>query len=128
MITKEKKKEREASPPTDDREAVVTILKSDEEWVEYYGDEIAEVITLPGGMVQAIDMAGERHDPIDGEIAFVSGTSWSVWSKKRGEVTRYDDENHIQKIPNGTVVLPDNTPRNIGNSIRRAKRTTLLDN
>jgi hypothetical protein len=113
--------------PTDDREALVAIRSSDGDWIEYRSDEIAEVITLPGGMVQAIDMTGDRYDPIPGDITMVNGESWSAWTKRGDETTRHDDVTHVQQNPNGEVVLVDGASRFVGTSIRRAKKTKILE-
>lgn len=124
----DKQQERGRTPTDDDREAKVAVFNSDtEEWTNYTGDDIAEVITLPGGMVQAIDLDGERHDPIPGDIIGVTGDLWSVWTKDTSETNRHDEQTHVQQNPNGTVVLVDGTPRHVGHSIRRAKRTSILD-
>lgn len=106
---------------------MVAVRSSDGEWTKYRGDDIAEVITLPGGMVQAIDMAGERHDPIPGKIIVVTGKSWSVWTERGGETQRHDEVPHIQQNPNGEVVTVDDSVNFVATSIRRAKRTSILE-
>lgn len=128
MITKLRGEQQEAdSTPTEDREAFVAVFNPESgEWIQYHGDGVAEIITLPGGMVQAIDMTGERHDSFSGSIVMVTGTSWSVWTKRGDETTRHDDVMHVQKNPNGEVVLIDEHTQLVGTEIRRAKRTSIL--
>lgn len=124
MIAKMRGEQQESTtPPT------VFVVDPDKDATKYYEDEVAEIITLPGDMVQAIDMNGDRHDPLKATIVMVSRGSWSVWIERGGETTRYDDVSHVQKNPSGEVVLDvtSNSSRIVGTSIRRAKRTKLLD-
>jgi len=115
---------------TDDDEPVVAIAQpGDGEWHEFHADNIAEVVSLPGGLLQVVRMDGTRFDPLGGNILAVTGTEWSVWVKSGDDTTRYDEQSHIQMNPNGTVVrvTEDGHTEYAGTEIRRAKRTELTE-
>lgn len=114
---------------TTDRTPTLAVRGDDGTWHEFEADDVAEAITLPGGQVQVIDMTGERGDPIVGSIVAVTGTEWSVWVARGDDVTRYDEQSHVQQNPGGSVVRikEDGHTTHAGTAIRRAKRTQLIE-
>lgn len=92
---------------------------------EYHDAEVAEVISLPGGMVQAISMDAERNDPIQGVIVLALG-DWTAWVKRGDTTVEHADLSHVQRNPGGSGVVSTDDSRVTGHEIRRVKRTELL--
>lgn len=105
----------------------VHIRDSDGESIEVTGDEVAEVVTMPGNLVQVINMDGERQEPVTGRIVYARG-DWKVWVKQGDSVRPYYNVQHIQQNSEGGAVTSPDRKSVVGCQIRRVKRTELLTN
>lgn len=93
---------------------------------KYTGHEVAEVLTIPGGMVQVIDMDGERHDAHHNAFILYARGDWRAWAG--GAATReLPDVSRIMCLPDDRVraIFTDGSRLTYGTQINRVKRSSL---
>lgn len=125
MITKLAEQTDEQDP-----EYLLVILEeTDDGHVEhrYEGDEVAEALTIPGGMVQVIDMDGDRYDAHANSFILVAKGDWQAWVGGQ-ETRRLPDVARTVLLPNDEVMTTfhgDRPTLNYGSQINRVKRSEL---
>lgn len=127
MITKLRNQTQD-EPSADYEHLVVIIEATDDGSVahKYMDDEVAEVITIPGKMVQVIDMEGNRHDTHNNAFILLAEGDWRAWAGGAG-TRELPDVNRIALMPDDRVRIrfADDRTLTYGTQINRVKRSTL---
>lgn len=113
-----------------DTEFVLVVLEETDDGLvkhQYEDDEVAEALTIPGGMVQVIDMNGDRNDAHANSFILMARGDWRVWVGG-GETREQHDVAEVWRFPHGQILTKfhDDRPKSrYGNRINRVKRTKL---